>query len=318
MKNPDCEGYNFRTKTPVFSELIAEIDAHYEGGLSAWKLRYRPLVIRQRKNIEFLHIAASQLYETARLGRLDALDILDKVIACTSAHKCDQILCPACRDKRQIATADKAIAAFTDYSEHDIKFMTVLIRVVAEPNELPALMDEFRTKFWNSLRHNAKNFGTQTCPFKMIGAFEIDLKNLATLSDMSVRSRELVKTLGYNSKIVRSQYLLHLHAIVGPLDQERQGLLKNLVERSLGRELLPFQLNFRSLHENKSKNDNLSRLASYIFKARLQYADNIFDDNHMQKKTRYHTPYKGKVLIDYLNVINEMQNFKGLKFDFGA
>jgi len=169
MKNPDCEGYNFRTKTPVFSELIAEIDAHYEGGLSAWKLRYRPLVIRQRKNIEFLHIAASQLYETARLGRLDALDILDKVIACTSAHKCDQILCPACRDKRQIATADKAIAAFTDYSEHDIKFMTVLIRVVAEPNELPALMDEFRTKFWNSLRHNAKNFGTQTCPFKMIG-----------------------------------------------------------------------------------------------------------------------------------------------------
>jgi hypothetical protein len=55
-----------------------------------------------------------------------------------------------------------------------------------------------------------------------------------------------------------------------------------------------------------------------MFKARLQFADNIFDDNHMQKKTRYHTPYKGNVLVDYLNVVNDMQNFKGLKFDFGV
>ena len=55
-----------------------------------------------------------------------------------------------------------------------------------------------------------------------------------------------------------------------------------------------------------------------MFKARLQFADNIFDDNLMQKQTRYHTPYKGKVLVDYLKIVNEMQNFKGLKFDFGA
>ena len=55
-----------------------------------------------------------------------------------------------------------------------------------------------------------------------------------------------------------------------------------------------------------------------MFKARLQYADNIFDDNKMQKRAKYHTPYKGKVLLDYLKIVNEMQNFKGLKFDFGA
>jgi hypothetical protein len=38
----------------------------------------------------------------------------------------------------------------------------------------------------------------------------------------------------------------------------------------------------------------------------------------MQKQTRYHTPYKEKVLVDYLKVVNDMQNFKGLKFDFGV
>jgi hypothetical protein len=55
-----------------------------------------------------------------------------------------------------------------------------------------------------------------------------------------------------------------------------------------------------------------------MFKARLQFADNIFDNNVMQKRSRYHTPYKGNVLVDYLNVVNKMQNFKGLKFDFGV
>src|SRR5664280_1924932 len=110
MEDFDTERRNFRTKTPISSEVIAQIDSYYHGGLTDWKSRYRPLVIRQRKNIEFLHIAATQLYESARLGCPDALDILDEVIACTSANQCHQILCPACRD-------------FSNYSEKDIKFM---------------------------------------------------------------------------------------------------------------------------------------------------------------------------------------------------
>jgi hypothetical protein len=54
-----------------------------------------------------------------------------------------------------------------------------------------------------------------------------------------------------------------------------------------------------------------------MYKARLQFADNIFEDNQMQKKAKYHTPFKGNELVEYLNVVNEMQNFKGLKFEFG-
>jgi len=274
--------------------------------------------MRQRKSIEFLHIAATQLFETAKLGCPDALNILDEVIACTSARPCHQILCPACRDKRQTDTANKASTAFADYSNEDLKFMTLLIRVAQDADELPLLMREFRNDFTQRLRNNAKSLSTPALPFKMIGAFEIDLKNMATQWDASLSSRELVKGLGYNPKLFKSQYLLHLHAIVGPLDDKRQNLLSDLVERLFGTPLLPYQLNFRSLHKNKTKDENLRNLASYMFKVRLQYADNIFDDNHMQKKTRYHTPFKGNVLVDYLKVVNEMQNFKGLKFDFGV
>jgi hypothetical protein len=106
MEEPDCPRYNFRTKTPISSDLIAQINAHYQGGLTDWKTRYRPLVIRQPKNIDFFHIAATQLFETARLGYGDALNILEEVIRCTNKRPCYQILCPACRDKRQVHAAD--------------------------------------------------------------------------------------------------------------------------------------------------------------------------------------------------------------------
>src|ERR1019366_10789607 len=53
----------------ISSELIAQIDAYYDGGLTKGKARYKPPFIRQRKNIESLHIAATQLYETAQHGR---------------------------------------------------------------------------------------------------------------------------------------------------------------------------------------------------------------------------------------------------------
>jgi hypothetical protein len=317
MEDFDTERRNFRTKTPISSDLIAQIDSYYHGGLTDWKSRYLPFVTRQPKNIEFLHIAVTQLYESARLGCPDALGILDEVIACTSANQCHQILCPACRGKTQTHAADKALTAFSNYSEKDIKFMTLLIRVEQDANKLKPLMDAFRNNFWYKLRDNAKKFGTDTHSFKMMGAFEIDLKNTATQSDASFGSRDLIKQLGYDPGLRQSQYLLHLHAIVGPLNDERKAVLSGLVERSLGVPLLSHQLDFR-WHKTKPKDDNLRNLASYMFKARLQFADNIFDDNHMQKKTRYHTPYKGKVLVDYLNVVNDMQNFKGLKFDFGV
>jgi hypothetical protein len=114
IEEPDCPVFNFRTKTEILAKTIAEIDAHFDGGLTKWKQRYRPLVLRQRKNMEFLHIAVTQLFETARTGNADALYILGEVIACTSARPCNQILCPACRDKRQKDTGNKALAAFAD------------------------------------------------------------------------------------------------------------------------------------------------------------------------------------------------------------
>jgi hypothetical protein len=204
MEDFDTERRNFRTKTPISSEVIAQIDSYYHGGLTDWKSRYWLQVTRQPKKIEFLHIAVTQLYESARLGCPDALGILDEVIACTSANQCHQILCPACRDLVQKRAADKAFTAFSNYSEKDIKFMTLLIRVEQDANKLKPLMDAFRNNFWYKLRDNAKKLGTDTHSFKMMGAFEIDLKNTATQSDASLASRDLIKQLGYDPGLRQS------------------------------------------------------------------------------------------------------------------
>jgi hypothetical protein len=103
--------------------------------------------------------------------------------------------------------------------------MTLLIGVEQNANALPPLMSAFRHDFANKLRHNAVALGTETHPFKMIGAFEVDLKNMASQSDASLASQELVKQLGYNPKIFKSQYLLHLHAIIGAMDDERKDVI---------------------------------------------------------------------------------------------
>ena len=147
---------------------------------------------------------------------------------------------------------------------------------------------------------------------------ECGLKNKGTHADASWDSQKLIEGLGYDPAIMKSQYLLHLHAVVGPLNKERKKRLTGLIEKTFGESLLSHQLDIRSLHRDQTKSANLTNLASYMFKARLQFADNIFTDNKDKKRTRYHTPYKGKVLVDYLKVVDGMQNFKGLKFDFGV
>ncbi len=298
--------------------LIEQIDAHYNGGLTKWEKRHQTLLKQDRHSKKALRIAASQLFESYQKGHSGALAILDKVMACTSANPCFQILCPACRVQRQTDTGTTAVSVFSKYPAPEIKFMTLLLRVEIDANKLQPLMSTFRKRLKDQLRNNAATLAMANQSFKMIGAFEIDLKNLGTHADASIRSRELMKQLGYNPKNAKAQYLLHLHAIVGALDDERKDCLTSLIEKSLGTKLHAYQLNFRSLHSNKQKNENLTHLASYIFKARLQFADNIFDNNLMQKKTRYHTPFKGNILIEYLNAVNAMRNFKGLKFDFGV
>ena len=300
--------------------LVKQIDAHYSGGLSAWEKRHQKLLARDKHGREALHISASQLYDSYQKGHTGALTILNKVIACKSARPCFQILCPACRDRKQQETGDDATAEFASYPRENIKLMTLLLCVEADASKLKGLIAIFRKAFNQALRNNRAGLNAPANKFKMIGAFEIDMKNLATQWDAGKASRQLVKDLGYNPKIKLSQYLLHLHAIVGDLDDDRKSKLKRVIEKAIGKPLLPRQVHFKTLHASTAtltQDDNLRNLASYIYKVRLQFSDNIFDNDLMEKRSKYHAPYTGNDLISYLNAVNGMKNFSGLRFGFG-
>jgi hypothetical protein len=314
MNEEPEQRYRHRTKTIVTRQMIDEIDSHYDGGLTAWKKRHRALIIRDKKNIVFFDIAASQLYSTFKRGHLRALNILDQVIRCTAANRCHQILCPECRSSAQRNAADKALKAFTSSPKEELRFMTLLMRVEADATMIAPAMRHFRQTLSRSLHNNIITLGKG---FKMLGAFEVDVKNLGTQYDASPDSRALIEHLGFRAKPYRQQYLLHYHAIVGGLNEKCEERLTLLLSQAIGARLVANQLRYQRLYEHLPQDENLTNLAHYMFKARLQFSDNVFFDNRMQKNARYHTPYKGKVLVDYLEAVNAMQNFKGMKFDFG-
>jgi hypothetical protein len=61
-----------------------------------------------------------------------------------------------------------------------------------------------------------------------------------------------MRELGYDTSIQEEQYMPHVHAIIGPLNEAREAALKVLIEKSVGKPLIPGQLQFKSLHANKS------------------------------------------------------------------
>ena len=297
--------------------VLDAVDHHFRGGFTAWKTRHAAFVQNNPHAIEALEIVAVQLFISHLNGHVGAEPILRAVINCRTSAPCFRTCCPYCRTVTQMQASTKAVSAFDGFQAEELKFVTILLPFETDGAQAVETMKDFRSKFSPLLRYNADALSSPQNRFKMQGAFEIDLKNIVTDWDSSPESRLLMRVLGYNEKHFPPQYLPHFHAIVGPINDNSEQLLNSLIEKALGKPLLPSQVLYVSLHQHRTKDHNLSRTASYMFKGRLQFADNVFLDNKMQKRTRYHTPFKGKVLLNYLKAVEAAQNFKGLKFDFG-
>lgn len=311
---------DFSCRRPKNNSAILDKDAlqraetHYGGALSRWLKHHARYLSAEHKDKAFFEIAVSQIFKSYENGHADALHHLDRIVNCTQSSRCFQVCCPACRRMRQDKASSELIDEFKSVDQTQIKFMTLLICVEKDPDLLPERMANARKLLRNALSNNRVALGTNAEPLSIVGAFEIDMKNLSTQSDASKRSQELIKALGYDPRHKPSQYLLHLHAVVGALDDNRRTALKSVIAKAFGG-LLPYQLDIRSLYKTDTKDENLDALGRYMYKARLQFSDNIFDDNWMQKKSKYHTPYGGKELVNYLNMIDAMHSFKGLKFE---
>jgi hypothetical protein len=316
--NEQFERYSIKRKTPVNKATLDAIDAHYGGKLTAWKTRHQKAIKEHPSNKEHFHIAVTQLYESHKVGQPDALPFLDKLLACEAKTPCGQVFCPVCRSKKQDAKSKDALAAFSKLPHNDLYFMTLLVRVVQDAEDVEKTINQLRNRLRAKLHNNRAGLGINNSPLKIMGAFEVDLKNLYTQSEASKNSQELIKSLGFDPKHFKPQYLVHLHAIVGPLDADRKRRLRSIIAEALGADtLLPDQIRFSSLHSSKKIDENLDYLARYMYKARLQFADNVYENGEMNKRARFHTPFMGKVLVDYLKSLQKNKHFQGLKFEHG-
>lgn len=299
----------------ITKKQIEEVDEFLSGGLTLWVARNKNFLTSDPWSVKALNIAAWQLYESHKSGNQDAISFLNRVIACKTAKPCFQILCPMCRVAKQDKVSQKVQSAFGHFAADEIGFATMLLPIEKTASGYIQSIQSFRIAMKYQLRRRHMEL-SGVSPFKMCGAFEVDLKNLATHFDLSLRSRELMKGLGFDHKSVKPQYLPHLHAIIAPLDSKSRTAWTQCVESALGTKLLPDQMLIRALHKNRPMLDNLDRMSRYMYKARLQYSENVLTDNPFGKSVRYTRPYKGKSLVDYLLFIDCIQNFKGLKCEY--
>jgi hypothetical protein len=294
-----------------------ETDDLLASAVDRYKRRNAPFLSTKTERDQ-LSVLVKRLVEAYELDLEDAVDHLKSILSCSRQKRCWRVLCPACRSIKQEHATKKMQQVFGDCSCHELKFMTLLLPIEKDASAIPDGLQVFRDDLHNRLRNNRKGLNAGLPELKIVGAYEIDLKNPIMYQFASTDSRELMRYLGYDTSIQEDQYMPHIHAIVGPLNDEREAALKALIEKSLGAPLISGQLQMKSLHSNKSKDVNLTTLARYMYKGRMQYCDNNYRDKDGQKRTTYGSPYPARSVTEFLNMLDEIQNFKGLRFEYGT
>lgn len=306
-------------KMIVSQTTLNAIDAHFNGGLAKCKKRNARALKVHKSNNDHFEILVSQLFEAyQKKTDVDALRVLERLIKCAPNNKCRQVICPACRNRKQTEATGNALQKLSAIPEAEIFMMTFLIKVVSTASELADVVANLRSKLHGGLRNNCAGLGTHLLPLKIIGAFEVDLVNLGTNYNLATKNRNLMKALGFNAKTLRSQYFVHMHALVAPLDLARRASLEKIFADALGQtQLEPSQLHFKSLHSNKTKDENIKTIARYMHKARTQFAD-VVENGLMEMRKKYSTPYKGNQLVGFCHAMDTIGQFKGLKFEHSA
>ncbi|MEQ1935834.1 MAG: hypothetical protein ABL962_18410 [Fimbriimonadaceae bacterium] len=241
-------------------EVEVAFEHCFKGELAALKTRYKSLLKVNPHALEALDISMANLFVSYVKKEPGAEALIRKVLGCKSSDPCFQIFCPFCRIKKQKEAASKALLHFDSIPNEKIKFATILLPLQLMGTDAYEAQGKFRKRLANLLRNHAKALGPE---FRMMGAFEIDLKNLGTHADASRASRKLMVSLGFNEKRLAPQFLPHLHAIIGPLDSKQARLFKRLVEKALGHDLFPRQVVCKSLYKKPTKEQNLKKLGPY-------------------------------------------------------
>ena len=226
----------------------------------------------QPRWLQYLDARPSELKHRERTIRALVSDWTDEV-SCErgiriercgeKGRRCREVFCPRCRHEIQNVEERKVLNAFRATSESQLRFLTILLPVSYDPiRELPGN----RNKAKNDLHNAVRPFPS----LRFYGAFEIDVKTPALVEKH--RTADVLDQLGMDRGRDDPAYLLHLHAVVD-LGGAKRDAVSNALRKKFN---TPYQVRLAQLRKDKAKTENLSNIARYMCKYRLQYANNIY------------------------------------------
>lgn len=240
-------------------------------------------------------------------GKPDAAEIGINILECSKSIPCGSPFCPYCRLKEQEKRSAKALTKFAGTAKSEMTFLTILHPVTYDPMaDARDHIDKLRSSVRNALIYRGLN------QVQMLGAFEVDVKRRQEAQ--SKRSRRVLTALDMDTTSAKSAYLVHLHSLV-----DLGGHLKDDVRNAFtGVFNKPYQVRLSYLRKDMTKDESIDRIARYMFKFRVQFADNLFA-NEVGLRARYNQLYTGELMREYVPLIHSLKinnAFKGLHFKY--
>lgn len=245
----------------------------------------------------------------------DAHKLLLEVITCVpSRTPCNHICCPSCRAKKQQAQEIKAKDLFHNVSNETSYFLTALMPMTTSLSDANKSIDKLRKTLRYKLRTYMKEH--PETHLSVMGAFEYDLKTLNEYKVSSTRAQQLFDELGFDVSNNTPMWLPHLHAIVSPATKSERTDIKDIVKSCLFQDTpIKYAVEMKSFRTDRDISDNISEIAKYMWKVRLQHSDNVFATKDGTSRAKYKSVFPSEHLCELVNTIKSTGSFKTLKFD---
>ena len=241
------------------------------------------------------------------VGKKDAAEIGINILECSKTIPCGSPFCPYCRHKEQQKRSVKALAKFANTAKSEMTFLTILHPVTYDPMaDARDHIDDLRSSVRNALNYRGFN------QVKMLGGFEVDVKRRQEAQ--SKRSRRVLTALDMDTTSAKSAFLVHLHSLVdlgGHSKDDVRSAFAGVFDK-------PYQVRLSYLRSDMGKDESIDRIARYMFKFRVQFADNLYA-NEVGLRARYNQLYPGELMREYVPLIHSLKTnnaFKGLHFKY--
>ncbi|CAA7622703.1 conserved hypothetical protein [Candidatus Terasakiella magnetica] len=239
-----------------------------------------------------------------------AKEILFKMLHCSASRPCKKPYCPMCRFNRQEEFSNEMLAAFSHLPASQLRFLTILHHI--EYNAAAIVHDTIKD-LNKKIRNLLNEFESdQNYKIQLLGAFEIEVFPAgAVLSD-----RKLLSLTPLNLQPTNNSpfFLLHFHAVVNLGSCPDTKLLSAF--KSKGQYPNKYQVLLQPLYSTKTVSDNLSTLAKYMLKFRLQYSKptSAVGQNQLFARTCYASLYSSPIAKSIVMLAQRCNNFNGLTF----